>query len=378
MKHKLIVLGDDFWNTLGIIRSLGEAGERPYFINVCSHNSFVKRSRYIKQYWQVESVAEGVEVMKREFAHEEFKPVVFCSSDPIISYVDNHYDELSQRFILPNAAEKQGEINRLMDKDVMLAVADKVGILHPACISLDITTLERSDINGLKVNYPCITKPLMSIQGSKADIVPCGDADALWDTLQKILIAGCHRVQVQDYITKEYEMLLSGYALPNGMVIIPGIITKLKEYPMGFTSYASIDPDTNKYIPVELVQNYVREMKYSGIFSLEFLLCKGEMYFMEINLRNDGNSYAPTYGGVNTHYLWAKGITGDDVLEVHTKIQKVYEFQQESNALNYYHFLGGGYPAFFKEFFKADFHLHFSIKDPAPALWRFVLNKIFK
>ena len=58
-----------------------------------------------------------------------------------------------------------------------------------------------------------------------------------------------------------------------------------------------------EYIQVDKVCEYINVLGYSGLFSVEFLLSNsGEAYFLEVNLRNDGNGYLPTYGGVNLPY----------------------------------------------------------------------------
>lgn len=41
------------------------------------------------------------------------------------------------------------------------------------------------------------------------------------------------------------------------------------------------------------VRYFIRDLGYSGLFSLEFIRDKsGKDYFMELNMRNDGNAYA--------------------------------------------------------------------------------------
>ena len=50
----------------------------------------------------------------------------------------------------------------------------------------------------------------------------------------------------------------------------------------------------------------IAEIRYEGIFCIEFLIGQDdELYFLEINLRNSGWSYASTCAGMNMPYLWA-------------------------------------------------------------------------
>ncbi len=381
--NKIIVLGDDFWNTLGVIRSFGEAGYKPYFINIHRGRSFVRHSRYIKQSWQVDTIERGFDILYSFFGTEKIKPVVICTSDKSISFLDKHYNEFCDKFILPNAARKQGEINRLMDKDIMLEIADKVNMLHPKCLSVDIDALTLNALAELSVNYPCLTKPLMSIEGTKADIVVCENKEKLWTTLQKIKSEGCYKVQIQDYIRKECEMLIFGCSLSSGEIIIPGIIKKIREFPfnMGTAAYAEISSDVEKYIDTHLIAGYLKEIKYSGLFSMEFLLDRGQMYFLEINLRNDGHGYAPTYGGVNIPVQWTLGEVGKDISNYPKRIGHSYHYQIDMVDLAYMLASGKSVWAWLKAFIVADFHLIFSKKDPLPFMFVIInglLNRIQK
>ena len=73
----MIVFGDDFHNTYGVIRSLGEEGLNPYFINVHQgEHSFIEKSKYIRKTWRVGTPAEGVDILKREFSNSQIKTVV--------------------------------------------------------------------------------------------------------------------------------------------------------------------------------------------------------------------------------------------------------------------------------------------------------------
>lgn len=377
MENKIIVFGDDFWNTLGVIRSLGEAGYKPYFINVHSGRSFVCHSRYIKKSWQVDTIEAGLNIMCMFFSTEILKPIVICTSDKTISFLDRHYKELCDKFILPNAARKEGEINRLMDKDVMLEVADKVNLLHPKCISIDIDDITLNNLSELTVSYPCLTKPLMSIEGSKKDIVVCEDMGELWKILLRIRAEGCGRVQIQDYIKKEWEILIYGCSLSSGEVIIPGIIRKIREYPfnMGTAAYAEISPDVEKYIDISVITKYLKEIKYSGLFSMEFLLDKDKMYFLEINLRNDGHGYAPTYGGVNIPMQWALGEAGENISFYPKRINRSYCYQIDMVDMAYMLASDKGIFAWIKAFFTADFHLIFTVKDSMPFIF-ILINKV--
>ena len=330
----IIVFGDDMHNTYGVIRSLGEAGILPYFIDVnTKEESFVEKSRYLKQSWRVETVEKGVAILIEQFGHEEQKPVVICTSDPTIHAIDIQYDVLESMFIIPNVRQKQGEITRLMDKNVMRQYAKYSGFELINNLSLDLTNFEDSDLNC--VNYPCLIKPTTSLEGSKKDIRICRDRTELNRTLKE-LSNHVHVVEIQDYIKKDIELLLLGAVLRSGEVIMPLFWGKKREDPKleGSTAWAICTKDFPGF-DIRKVQIFFDAIGYYGLFSIEYLVKGGKHYFLEVNLRNDGNGYAPTFGGVNLPYIWVMDALGYDVSGFKRHIVSSFHAQIETTDFGY-------------------------------------------
>ena len=58
---------------------------------------------------------------------------------------------------------------------------------------------------------------------------------------------------------------------------------------------------------IEKVEKFIREIGYKGLFSVEFIRdAVGNDYFLEINMRNDGNAYCVQCAGVNLPNIWYK------------------------------------------------------------------------
>ena len=115
----IVVIGGIHHNTLGVIRSLGFAGFSDIkLILVGNEADFVSRSKYIKKQnvFKIESDTHLPEVLLKIGKESATRPVVICSSDSSISVIDQNFDELSKYLVLPNAKNKQGEINRLIKK----------------------------------------------------------------------------------------------------------------------------------------------------------------------------------------------------------------------------------------------------------------------
>ncbi len=332
--NEIIVFGDDFHNTYGVIRSLGEAGTHPYFIDVNTRgNSFVEKSKYIKKSWRVDNTSQGIRVLLENFSKFKSKPVVICTSDKTIHEIDIHYDELKQWFFLPHANAKQGEISRLMQKDLMRKYAKDVGFDLTNSITVDLREFDIKDLSN--INYPCLVKPTTSLEGSKSDISVCYNINELKKSLREVS-KNASEVEIQDYIRKDVELLLMGCVLRSGEVIMPLYLLKLKEDPKleGSTAWA-LCQKTYPGFDIQKVREFVKRIGYYGIFSLEFLVKGDKHYFLEINLRNDGNGYAPTYGGVNIPYIWALDAIGGDVSEYKRIIEDDFYAQVELTDYGY-------------------------------------------
>lgn len=285
--------------------------------------------------WRVATTEQGIDVMMCILKQEKktFKPIVICTSDVTIHAVDIRYYELNKYFIIPHAKQEQGEISRLMDKNHMRRFAKEVGFDLLNSINLDPGHFEESEID--MVRYPCLVKPTTSLEGTKRDIKVCCSRDELFATL-KDSSTNIHLVEIQDYIRKDVELLLMGCVLRSGEVVMPLYLSKIREDPKldGNTAWSKCTKEFPGF-DVTKVQRFFNLIGYYGIFSLEFLSKGHNHYFLEVNLRNDGNGYAPTYGGVNLPYIWAMDAAGEDVQMLKRQIEKDFYAQVETTDYAY-------------------------------------------
>ena len=101
------------------------------------------------------------------------KAIVIACNDCISSYLDMNHNNLSKDFVLPGSKD-EGMITHFMDKGAMAQLAVKSGLNIPKSIIISTANPEFESIT-----YPCISKPLVSKNGSKSDIVICEDESAL-------------------------------------------------------------------------------------------------------------------------------------------------------------------------------------------------------
>lgn len=318
-KNKVIVFGSNHHNTLGVVRALGEKGINPYVL-VSSNNitkSFVLKSKYIAQGLILHSDNACLQYILENFIDKEHKAIIICATDSAASCIDLNYDRLIIDFFIPNCG-KQGSLTCLMNKHIMNNVAKEAELTIAHSWIID----ENKLVDG--IDYPCITKPLTSIQGSKSDIKICQNENEL-----KLFLHSRKKktkIQVQHYIDKLLEFQLIGCSINGGRnVIIPGYTSIIRASSVTNTGYLNYEPISSLLFDMDKCVKFIQLCNYSGLFSLEFIRGKdGVDYFLEINMRNDGNAYAVTAAGVNLPFIWVASCIGEDiVLEAGNKVNSI-------------------------------------------------------
>lgn len=370
MNMQIIVIGGNHHNTLAVLRSLGEKGVKSLLIVISNDpKPYVGYSKYIQLIKVINSEDEIASAMYSLHKSSE-KAVVIACSDAISSYLDNNRNRLSEDFILPGSVE-EGKITRLMNKNTMMQVAVDSGISVPKSWIVYPKTPNIND-----VSYPCIIKPLVSKNGSKADIAICEYRSELEYYLEH---CNCEELQIQEYITKDIEFQLIGCSLNGGeQVIIPGasiIIRQPKNTNTGFLRYLPIREF--KYDRKSCVE-FIRRTGYSGLFSLEFIRDKNNTdYFMEINFRNDGNSICVTAAGMNLPYIWylynsGQAIQKELCYDSMKEVLVMPEFNDVGNAIHH----RISWIQWLKDVKHTDRFMEFSKNDQKP-FWMYIIKRLF-
>ena len=73
-KHKFIILGDGHFNTLGMVRSLGEVGIRPDVVLVDHNRIIVGASKYVQNLHDADSIEDGLEYIISTYSQDKDKP----------------------------------------------------------------------------------------------------------------------------------------------------------------------------------------------------------------------------------------------------------------------------------------------------------------
>lgn len=374
MKNKVIVIGGNHYNTLGVIRSLGEEGIPVYLILISEKEGYVSKSKYVTEIWKVsKSGRDIIDILVSNFENEEHKPIIIPTSDSIMETIDSNLDLLKHKYILPNADNIEGRVTRLMNKKVMNDIASESGLIIPKSWEIELEGNE-TDISEETI-YPCIVKPLSSIDGKKEDIVICQNELELKKNLS-ILKQDYDRVLIQEYIDGSDSKMIEiiGCVTINGKeIILPAIIEKTREYPLmaGSTSYA-LATRNSKYIDNNGIERFIKKLNYVGIFDLEFKYANGKTYFIEINFRNGAPGYVLTKAGTNIPYIWYLDASGNDINNLCKEIDKDFNFMME--ARDFRHVLNGDLKlrSWIKDLINTKAFLFFNFKDIRPLISKII------
>lgn len=369
----VVVVGGSHYNTLWVARSLGLAGYRPTVIVVCDHDkSFVTRSRYIRHSFVVSTDEEMVDVLRNEL-HFTGRTMVFASSDSAAAGLDRHFDELSARYFLPNCGGRQGELSRWMKKDVMVEQAGICGFTVPRSVQVDLENRPAADLDGIP--FPCIVKPLKSSEGHKTDFRICKDSDALLKAFSE-LQADCRHVQVQQYIRPDYEIsVLCFRHRAAGICAVPGLLKKLATCQsvsnLGMPTFAQVLKKLTPLVNEDIVKRFVETIDYHGLFSIEFFVKDGVPYFLEINLRVDGDLFVYTTGGCNMPRLFME-LTQNPERELSDKRLHISREAYGMTEISFVKYTWRRPLHMLRVWWQTDCYSIFSWRDPLPFLFKFI------
>lgn len=359
----VVIIGGLHHNTLGVIRSLGETSHASVNMKVLlvgkgiHKRNIISESRYIKRE-DIGYVVSDEEIYDWlvEQAKDCVRRVIICCSDGSAEAVISHSHELNKWYDTPKT---NYSITELMSKEVQSRIATECGLCIPQ------SKLISSNSNPNWTIFPCITKPEKSVQGKgKADIRISVSKEELQNTLET---TDAEYVQVQEYISKKLEYQLIGCSLDAGkIIIIPGYTDIIRQPKNTNTGYLLFSPIQNFQYNKSSIDRFIKTIGYSGLFSIEFLRDgNGKDYFLEINLRNDGNAYCVKTAGVNLPYIWSYYQTYKTVPEcpmnVNSEVYFIPDFLDMKMGIH-----AVGLRKWIEQFLRAQSHSLYNKKDMRP------------
>lgn len=374
-KHKFIVFCSDHYNSLGVVRSLGEAEINPIVILVAGKCEpwLIVKSKYPSQIHKVNSKEKGLELLISIYGKEpDCKPFVYSCGDDICELLDKNFNKLIKLFYFFHG-RNEGIVSVYLNKDNINKIAIKNG-----CSVLKNEVLNKGQLP-CKLRYPVITKAMAStLSAWKDEMHICNNEQELTDAYKEIR---SEQILVQEFIQKKNELCLDGFCFNGGEdVYIPYYTNYLRFSELSYGAYMVLKP-FEKGMIYNQIKNILKEIGFTGIFSVEFLMDdNGNNWFLEINFRNSTWSYAYTYGGYNMPYLWAAGTLFGKIDDSNISLKKEftamaeyedYEMMVRSKKISQKQWI--------KDYKNADIHFFANKDDPGPfSVTKFIIKENIK
>lgn len=305
--HKVIVVGEEHYTPLGVIRSLGEEGIFPIvYIKKNTKTKVASCSRYISELNMIDDYDTTAKDIIKKYGNESNKPIIIPCDDIVVRSFDKIYSDIKDKCLVNNAGDS-GRIAHYQDKDVLYSLARKCGLRVA-----DSWRVHRGEIPA-NLTYPIITKPIESYEGWKQDYFVCKNEEELKEAYKKIKGT---TLLLQLYIKKKTEMTLEGFSTKKGNSVFFAIKTRYTYILPDYYSMSMIIDNANDEQLNNTLRKMLKEIGFEGIFEAEFMVDQNEdLWFLEINFRNSTWSYASTKLGMNLPYLWSLAMTGVEIDE---------------------------------------------------------------
>ena len=192
-EHAFVVFSEEHYNPLGVIRSLGESGLKPVAIIVKGGPLLTSKSKYLSAVHYVDNREQGLQILIKEYGNRQEKTFVYACDDTTEEFLDNHYDELNNKFYFFNAGMKGG-VSKYLNKETIGELAIKHGLNF-----LQASVVEKGTVPQ-KIQYPVITKAIDStVGGWKNDMFICHNEQELTDAFEKIQVLPLSYIDSHSY-----------------------------------------------------------------------------------------------------------------------------------------------------------------------------------
>lgn len=313
-----IVLGWNYSTSLGVVRALGMAGYRVelYYIAKSIGDSWITASsKYISR--TIEHIGRDDENIVKEllqkYCGNDDTHILIPTDDYTSSLLDRYYDCLSVKFLLPHIGNgQQGAITRLMDKSVQASLGKEYNL---NTIDFQKIFLPKSGNIELPdcIRYPCFVKPMVSLDGRKTEMRMINSESDLHEHLEIMRSRWSNRtVIVQDYINIEEEYSISGLCLDQ-TVILPALLKRLYvgKHERGVTLVGKLVPLEENIPFANQIKEFLKSLHFTGLFCIDLVRSKDEVYFSEINLRSAGSLYGYVKAGANLPSILVRHLLGN-------------------------------------------------------------------
>lgn len=303
-KTLVIVWGPDNYNALGLIRQLSRGDVDILFLINGKNCHCATASIYCKNYVLSKNYEEGLNYLLQLNSIYNFK-ILIPIGDNAAETIDAKREVLLRKNYILMGTTQGGVLSKVDDKQYMSELAVKAGFTVPKSYYFSANT----ETNNFP--YPCILKPISSEKGIKEFKTKIIYSKKELDTFKKYLNPQ-HKYVLQELIPKTHDILVYGCRFLNGEIALAGQFIKDRWSDDGGGSHGLLTKNLPEYLSINAIYNFLENIDYKGLFSVEYGLVGEKAYFYEVNLRNDGTSHLFYQAGANLPLAWVYNCIGQN------------------------------------------------------------------
>lgn len=371
--NKVVIIGSsNNYNELGLVRSFGVCGIKPYGIIICAQGKrkdWLHQSKYWKKVWFVSNADNAIKCLMENFSKEEEKPVLTTPVDYVMQIIDNRYDELSKNFLVQSINKKQGEINKFTNKLNQAVLTRQLGF---ETLETEVLDLTGNGVVSTKIDYPIIFKPVAGGEGSKDDITFCWNEKEKNEAIEKFRRKKYTRILCQRYLYDRTEIIAYG-ALNKCVGLCSYTVLKNKRQWPPFYGVGSLGIlVTEKAILdyVDRLYHAIMNYGYDGPIDTDILLDNktGKLYLSEYNWRPGGRNYTSLGTKIYSIVLWYYSKIGE--IPNGMKIHNEENGMSMNDATDFNYVINGqvGFKEWIKDFKGAGSHALWFRDDLMPTI----------
>lgn len=347
---EVIIIGQNYNTSLGLIKSLGEGGFKCGTVKFKRKKSFVRNllqipispdlcSKYVDKWVTIPREPETTLIngLISNFGDKTHKKIILPADDYCAFALDNNYHLLSEYFHVPHIINRIHSLKYYMDKQNQKVIAKSSGINISKTWSVNIEKGKRISIPK-DVIYPCITKPQSSIGLPKSYIQKCNNEDELFSLLNHIADETSCKILIEEYIEVEEEFTIPG--ISDGVnVVIPAFLKKIvigRGAHKGVTICGKVEDSKLYQEECSKLISLIKNVGYTGIFDIEVLKSKDKFYLNEINFRNGAAGLSLTKAGINLPVIYVHNLSNGTQIVVSCPQFKELTFVNDKAALEHY------------------------------------------
>lgn len=306
MNNKVILVGANNYNGLGLVRSFGRNNIKPYGIIVGEDvkHGYVEKSKYWEYVWHVDHAEDVIPCLIEYFSEENQKPVVISYVDKVTQLIDHQYDTLCKLFILPSFNQLSNRIKELSSKKSQEEFARMHGI---KMLDTKIISFPSDNLCDECLKFPIILKPVAGGEGDKHDIKICTNEESYINALKYFQDSGYLRILRQPYMRERKEYVVFGSISAEKNFVSYTVIENIRQWPNGFGVGCFSRYIVNGRV-VEFAESILHklcELGYDSPIDIEIFEDRnGDLYVNEFNWRVGGRNFTSLDTHVYSVVYW--------------------------------------------------------------------------